>query len=309
MREKVTIGTRGSALALTQTKHVKASLEALFPDLEIELKIIKTTGDRFQDRPLPAVGGKGLFTKELEDAMLDGRADMAVHSMKDLPTELPPGLALASVTEREEPWDVLVTETGHKIEDLPRSARVGTSSLRRQAQLLNYRPDFKILPLRGNLDTRLRKLHDEKMDGIVVALAGLKRMGWENRVTQVLTPEISLPSVGQGALGLEAREDDQELLEILSKLDHPATRIAVTAEREFLHVLQGGCQVPIAAYGDLSGDVLTLDGMVASLDGKELLRDSMKGSSEDPHGLGSNLARRLLEKGADRILEELNKGR
>ncbi len=311
MKNKITIGTRGSALALKQTKMVKAEMEELWPELKIELEIIKTTGDRFQDRPLPEVGGKGLFTKELEEAMLDGRTDMAVHSMKDLPTELPPGLILATITEREEPWDALVTSQnpGRKIEELPENARVGTSSLRRQAQLLNLRPDFQILPLRGNLDTRLRKLNDEKMDGIVVALAGLKRMGWEDRVTQVLPPEICLPSVGQGALGIEIRGNDSELFDLLQKLDHPATRSAIIAERELLHVLQGGCQVPVGGYGSLSEDLLILEGMVASLDGNELIRHCMEGPSADPQGLGRALAQKLLEMGADRILQELLKGR
>jgi hydroxymethylbilane synthase len=309
MKDKVVIGTRGSPLALKQTLWVKTKLEELCPGLEVGHEIIKTTGDKFQDRPLPEMGGKGLFTKELEDALLDGRADMAVHSMKDLPTELPPGLSLAAVTEREEPWDAMVTLTGLLIDDLPQNAKVGTSSLRRQAQLLHYRPDFRVFPLRGNLDTRLRKLREQDLDSIVVALAGLKRMGWEAQATQVLTPNISLPSVGQGALGIEIREDDRELSDLLQKLNHGETGIAVTAEREMLNVLQGGCQVPVGGYARIEGNALVLEGMIASVDGRRLVRDMKEGSASDPAGLGKTLASRLKKMGGEEILRELNEDR
>ncbi len=304
------IGSRGSALALRQAQGVKAALERSGCAAEIE--IIQTTGDRMTDVPLAKVGTKGMFTREIEEALLAGRVHLAVHSLKDLPTQLPAGVFLAAVPEREAPRDALVSRHGLRFGELPRGARLGTSSLRRAAQLRALRPDVEVVPLRGNLDTRLRKLDqgnagqpgDSRLDAIVLAAAGLKRLGWQDRITEFFSPELMCPAVGQGALGIEARADDRATLEALAALDNRAARLETAAERALLAALGGGCQVPIGAgaQADERGR-LSLHAVVAAPDGSLLLRAS--GEGDDPAELGARLARELLRDGARRILEEV----
>lgn len=304
-RATLRLGTRGSPLALAQSREVAAALEARHPGLRVHLEVIRTSGDRIQDIPLATVGGKGLFVKEIEEALLTGRIEVAVHSMKDLPALLPPGLTLGAITAREEGADVLVAREARSLEDLPPGARVGTSSLRRQAQLLHRRPDLCMVPLRGNVDTRLRRLTEGTLDAIVVAAAGLKRLGIKPAGAIPLPLEVSLPAPGQGALGLEIREADRATAAVVAVLEDGASRIAVTAERAFLRRLGGSCNVPIAAYGTVRGDLLTLTGLVASPDGKALVRDTLTGAALEAESLGTALAERLLAQGADRILREL----
>ncbi len=275
------------------------------PDVTVTLRQIKTSGDKILDVPLATIGGKGLFVKEIEDALLQGEIDLAVHSMKDVPTVLPEGLEIVCVPVREDPRDALISREGRSLDRLPQGARVGTSSLRRQAQLLHRRPDLKIEMLRGNLDTRLRKLRDGEYDAIVLAAAGLKRMGWPEQITEYLPPEVSLPAIGQGALGLEGRRDDAFVRDILAALDHHPTRTAVMAERALLERLEGGCQVPIAAHATLSGEKLRLEGLVASVDGRRLVRDSVEGPVADARKLGTRLAEQLLRGGGEAILNEI----
>jgi hydroxymethylbilane synthase len=304
VRELV-IGTRGSKLALWQAEWVHARLRQLEPGLSVSLKRIKTTGDKILDTPLAAIGGKGLFVKEIEDALLRGEIDLAVHSMKDVPTHLPEGLGILSVPEREDPRDVLISRDGVTLDRLAAGARIGTSSLRRQAQLLNVRPDLSIQILRGNLDTRLRKLEAGEYDGIILAAAGLRRLGWADRVTEYLSPEVCLPAIGQGALALEGRADDAFARDAAARLDHRPTRMAVTAERALLERLEGGCQVPIAAHATIEGDRLTMSALVAGVNGRRLVRDSIQGPVTEAHKLGIRLAERLLEHGGDEILREI----
>jgi hydroxymethylbilane synthase len=314
----VVIGTRGSPLALWQAKHVADRLRAVLPGLTVTLETIRTTGDKILDVPLAQVGGKALFVKEIEEALLDRRVDLAVHSMKDVPTDLPVGLAIPAVTEREDPLDVLISRTGAKLKDLPSGARVGTSSLRRQAQLLHHRPDLAILGLRGNLHTRLRKLQSEGLDAIVLAAAGVKRLGWTDRITEFLSPDICLPAIGQGALGIECRvpraepasssgETSREprALQIVKVLDHPETHAAVLAERAFLRRLEGGCQVPFAAHAEVAGGRLLLRGLVASPDGAHLLRGERRGAQDEAEATGIALAEDLLSRGAAEILQAI----
>ena len=305
------IGTRGSQLALWQANHVAERLHTAFPNLSVRLETIRTTGDKLVDVPLAQVGGKALFVKELEEALSDGRVDLAVHSMKDVPTELPAGLDIVAITERENPHDVLISRTRTRFTNLPVGARVGTSSLRRQAQLLHHRPDLVILALRGNLDTRLRKLGTEGLDAIVLAAAGVKRLGWADRITEFLSPEICLPAIGQGALGIESREPSAECREersggwtadITRVLDHPETHAAVQAERAFLRRLQGGCQVPFAAHATLENDRLRIRGLVATPDGKHLVAGERHGHFLEGETVGIALAEDLLGRGAAEIL-------
>jgi hydroxymethylbilane synthase len=312
-RPLLRIATRKSALALWQAGHVAALLRGAHAGLEVELVPIVTQGDRIQDRSLAAIGGKGLFIKELEVALNEGRADIAVHSMKDLPGDLPDGLMIASVLERADARDALVTSRGSAhapggFADLPRGARVGTSSLRRQAQLLAARPDLRIEPLRGNVDTRLRRLDEGGLDAIVLACAGLIRLGWESRITARLDTNISLPAVAQGVIGIECRSGDSRTLEWVTPLNHRCTRIAMDAERAFAHRLGGSCQSPIAAHAALNGHRLTLDGLVAEPDGSRLLRDSATGSIDDPDALGGALADKILAAGAGALLKRLRAG-
>lgn len=305
MKKKVIIGTRGSALALWQANWVKSELEKRYPDIEVSLTKIKTTGDKILDVPLAKVGGKGLFVKEIEEALLEGRVHLAVHSMKDVPTFFPEGLHLRCITEREDPRDAVFSRNKVKLLDLPKGAKIGTSSLRRQSQLLHLRPDFEILQLRGNLDTRLKKLDDGHFDAIILAGAGVKRLGWADKITEILSPEVSLPAIGQGALGIETPTNDKYINDLVAFFDHPETSYAVRAERALLKRLEGGCQVPIAAYGTLSGETLTLKGLVASPDGKTFVKDSVTGPRENCEKLGVELAERLLKMGAYDILKEL----
>ena len=304
VRELV-IGTRGSKLALWQAEWVHAQLREMEPGLPVSLRRIKTAGDKILDTPLAAIGGKGLFVKEIEEALLRGEIDLAVHSMKDVPTHVPPGLEILAIPEREDPRDVLISRGGMTLERLERGARIGTSSLRRQAQLLNLRPDLSIQVLRGNLDTRLRKLAAGEYDGIVLAAAGLRRLGWADRVTEYLSPDVCLPAIGQGALALEGRADDAFVRDVAARLDHRPTRLAVTAERALLERLEGGCQVPIAAHAMVEGDALMMNALVAGVDGRRLVRDSIRGGVEEAHHLGVRLAERLLERGGGEILKEI----
>jgi hydroxymethylbilane synthase len=301
-RSSVVLGTRGSKLAVHQSEWVQAQLHALAPHVTVTLRRIQTSGDKILDVPLAQIGGKGLFVKEIEDALLSGEIDLAVHSMKDVPTELPEGLAILCVPSREDPRDALISREGRAFMDLPLGARIGTSSLRRQSQLLHARPDLTIAMLRGNLDTRLKKLRDGQFDAIVLAAAGLRRLDWAHEITEYIAPEISLPAIGQGALGIEGRSDDLFIRSLLSGLNHAPSQTAVRAERALLHRLQGGCQVPIAAHATLAGTRVTLEGLVASVDGKELIRDSAEGTLEDPESIGIQLAEQLLARGGDKIL-------
>ncbi len=302
------IATRKSQLALWQAEHVATLLRREHAGLEVQLVPMVTQGDRIQDRSLAAIGGKGLFIKELEVALEERRADIAVHSMKDLPGDLPAGLTIAAVLERADARDALLTASAAGLEDLPQGARIGTSSLRRQAQLLAARPDLRIETLRGNVDTRLRRLDAGGMDAIVLACAGLIRLGWESRITARLDTKISLPAVAQGVIGIECRGDDSRTLGLVTVLESPATRIAMDAERAFAHRLGGSCQSPIAAYARLEGRSLILDGLVAEPDGSRLVRDRQSGSIEDPAALGRLLAERILDAGAGPLLERLRAG-
>lgn len=307
MNRKIIIGTRGSKLALWQTNWVKTALESFHPNIEIEINIIKTRGDRILDVSLPKLGeqGKGLFTRELEDAMLDGRIDLAVHSLKDLPTDFTAGLHLAAICQREDPRDAFLAREGVKsFRDLAPHSLVGTSSLRRVAQLRAARPDIRTEPVRGNVDTRIAKLDAGDYDAIVLAAAGVRRLGYENRITQYLGEEVMLSAPGQGALAVESRADDDEVNQIAAVLNHQPTRLACEAERAFLKRLGGGCLVPIAALGRVEGERMNLAGMVASPDGKEIVRGKQSGASSDGQKMGEKLAEELLARGADRLLRE-----
>ncbi|HEY6084445.1 MAG TPA: hydroxymethylbilane synthase [Nitrospira sp.] len=304
-RSTLVLGTRGSKLAVQQSEWVQARLKELAPHVTVTLRRIQTSGDKILDVPLAKVGGKGLFVKEIEEALLSGTIDLAVHSMKDVPAELQQGLALLCIPKREDPRDALISRGAYRFRDLPLGARIGTSSLRRQAQLLRNRPDLSISMLRGNLDTRLRKLHDGEFDAIVLAAAGLRRLGWGHQITEYLDLDISLPAIGQGALGIEGRDNDQFLRTLLHGLEDSETRITVQAERALLRRLQGGCQVPIAAHATLSGAEIMLEGLVASVDGKEVIRETVQGARESAEPLGVQLAERLLSRGGDRILQSI----
>jgi len=305
MASELNIGTRGSQLALFQANWVKDQLAQAHPGLRITLIKIKTTGDKIQDAPLAKIGGKGLFVKEIEDALLQKRIDLAVHSVKDIPTEFPKGLHLSVITKREDPRDVLISKDGKTLKDLPQRAKIGTSSLRRQAQLLHFRSDFELIPLRGNLDTRLKKLKTKNLDAIILALAGVKRLGFEQNVTEIILPEISLPAIGQGALGIETRMDDKEVEGQIRFLNDQDSSIAITAERAFLKKLEGGCQVPIAAFARIVGATFHIDGLIGTIDGKRLISHHLEGPIEKAEPLGVELAEILLDKGAKEILDEV----
>ena len=299
------IGTRGSKLALTQSEWVKGKIEAQHPDVQVDLVIVKTTGDKILDAPLSKIGGKGLFVKEIEEALLSERIDLAVHSMKDMPAALPEGLILTTFPEREDPRDAFVSTKYDGLEQLPQGARVGTGSLRRSAQLLHIRPDLELVPMRGNVDTRLRKLEAGEYEAIILAVSGLKRLGLKDRISQALGVEQILPAIGQGALGLEVRRDDDGTIGRVDFLNHRETEITVKAERAFLTELEGGCQVPLAAFCRTENGQLRLEGMVAELDGSRVLRDQMRGEESEAEEMGIALARRLLAAGADEILERI----
>jgi hydroxymethylbilane synthase len=301
----IRIGSRGSALALWQSHHVRDRLLSAHPGLEIEIEIIQTTGDKILDVPLAKIGDKGLFTKELDRALLEGRVDFAVHSLKDVPTRIEPGLVIAAVGKREDPSDALIVAPGMptSLRALPAGARVGTSSLRRRAQLLATRQDLEVLDLRGNVDTRLAQVAAGKYDAIILALAGIKRLGFADRASDILGGSEWLPAVGQGALGIICREDDDRTRATLAVLDDRATHRATAAERAFLRKLEGGCQVPIAALASADNDVVSLRGLVASLDGTRILRGEHRNAS--PEHAGAALADELLQQGAAAILDEV----
>jgi len=299
------IGTRSSKLALAQSEWVKAQIETEHSGVRLELVRIKTKGDKILDSPLSEIGGKGLFVKEIEEALLKGAVDLAVHSMKDLPAEIPEGLGLAVFPMREDPRDAFVAAEYKSIDDLPEGSTVGTSSLRRSAQLLHMRPDLHVVPMRGNVDTRLRKMDSGEVQAIILAAAGLKRLGLSERITALLSPEVFLPAVGQGILGVELRRNDQRLRDLLTFLNHEETESAARAERAFLARLGGGCQVPVAGYAQVKLGELHMEGMVAELDGSVVLREKSRGPEERPEELGWDLAGALLKKGADRILEKI----
>lgn len=317
MSKRITIGTRGSKLALWQAEFVKTHLQKLSPDLGIEIRKIKTTGDKILDVPLAQVGGKGLFVKEIEEALLRYEADIAVHSMKDVPTDFPDGLHLPVVCEREDPRDALIVNNKLKVKSeklkpslifsLPKKAKVGTSSLRRSCQLLSLRPDLKIEQLRGNLDTRLRKLDEGQFDAIILAAAGMKRLGLQDRITEILPPDISLPAIGQGAVGIECRVNDEWVNNLISALNHPETFLCVKAERAFLKKLEGGCQVPIAAHARLKDGRIVMHGLVGSISGEKIIKGYSEGEPGHAETLGIALAEEILSKGAKEILDEVYK--
>ena len=302
----IKIGTRGSKLALWQANWVKSALNAGNSSMAVELVPIKTRGDKILDVPLAKVGGKGLFVKEIEDALLNGRIDLAVHSMKDMPSEIPDGLCVGAIPEREIPQDVLISKKGLLLHDLMPGARIGTSSLRRSAQLLHARPDLIILPLRGNIDTRLKKLETENLDAIILAAAGVIRLGLENRITEYMDENVMLPAVGQGALCIEIRQNDPEIEPIITSLNHQETWTVVMGERAFLNRLEGGCQVPIAAHGKIEQNTFTLCGLVASVDGTNIIKETLSGPEDSSESIGVKLADRLLSMGAKNIMENLN---
>ncbi len=305
MMNTLKIATRQSPLALWQAEHIRARLEALHAGLNVELVTFVTQGDKILDTPLAKIGGKGLFVKELEAALLDGRADLAVHSMKDVPMALPEGLSLAVICEREDPLDAFVSNTYASFQDLPQGAKVGTSSLRRKCQILKARPDLEIIDLRGNVGTRLSKLDAGQYDAIILASAGLKRLGLSERISHTLAPEVSLPAVGQGALGLECRTNDQAVLELILPLMDDETNVCVRAERAFNAYLEGGCQVPIAGYATLKDGQLSMEGRVGSVDGQTLLSAQLSAAPEQAEQLGEQLAQNLLAQGAGELLKAL----
>ena len=301
----IRIATRKSPLAMWQAEHVKSRLEQAHPGLTVELMPMSTKGDKILDTPLAKIGGKGLFVKELEQRMEAGDADIAVHSMKDVPAELPPGFELAVILERHDPTDAFVSNKYQSLAEMPAGARLGTSSLRRQCQVRANHPDLTVLSLRGNVNTRLAKLDADEYDAIILASSGLKRLGFDERITALLAAEESLPAVGQGALGIEVREGDERVKGLLACLDHPETHSRVAAERAMNGRLMGGCQVPIAGYALLDGDQLWLRGLVGAVDGSEMVRGEIRGAAGDAVRLGETLADDLLSRGADRILKEL----
>ncbi|MES9986716.1 MAG: hydroxymethylbilane synthase [Candidatus Thiodiazotropha endolucinida] len=305
MSQTITIATRKSPLAMWQAEHVAAELKRVHPDIRVELMGMTTQGDKILDTPLAKIGGKGLFIKELEQGLISGEADIAVHSMKDVPVELPSGLHLPVIMQREDPRDAFVSNRYQSIDQLPQGACVGTSSLRRQCQLAEVRPDLVIKSLRGNVNTRLRKLDDGEYDAIILAAAGLKRLGFEDRITALIGPEQSLPAIGQGAVGIECRVDDPRVNDLITPLHHAETAYCVGAERAMNQRLNGGCQVPIAGYAMLESDNLWLRGLVGEPDGSRIIRGEVEGKTQEARAMGEGLADRLLEWGADEILKAL----
>jgi hydroxymethylbilane synthase len=306
--KNIIIGSRGSKLALIQSEYVRDLLKNANPDVNFDIKIIATTGDKILNVPLAQIGDKALFTKELETAMLAGEIDMAVHSLKDLPTRLPEGLQLGAVCEREDVRDVFLKHPNspfETIDELPKGAKIASGSLRRKSQLLHKRPDLEIHDIRGNLDTRFKKLYESDLAGMILAHAGILRMGYEDRISEVISTEAILPAVSQGAIGIEIREGDENLLNILQTINHTETELATRAERAMLRKLEGGCQVPIGAYAKVVGNEIQLEGVICSLDGKKLVRDFLSDSTKSPEELGTALADMLLLKGGDEILKEL----
>jgi len=303
--QTIRIATRKSPLALWQAEHVQAALIAAHPGLQVEIVGMTTRGDKILDTPLAKIGGKGLFVKELEIAMLEGTADIAVHSMKDVPVEFPEGLQLAVILEREDPRDAFVSNDYASIEDLPQGAKLGTASLRRQCQISAYRPDLEILPLRGNVNTRLSKLDSGEYDAIILAAAGLKRLGFDQRIRVALSPQQSLPAIGQGAIGIECRSDDERVHTLLAPLHHQPSALCIAAERAMNERLNGGCQVPIAGYATLDAGKLSMSGLVGEPDGSVILREQISGDAKDAVTIGARIAESLLDQGANEILQRL----
>ena len=303
-RRAFTVGTRGSRLALRQTELVVDALRRAHPDREFVVRTVATEGDRRPDASLRVIGGRGVFVKALESALLAGEIDLAVHSLKDVPTELAPGLTLAAVTERGDVRDALVSRTGARLAALPAGARVGSGSLRRAAQVLALRPDLRVVDIRGNVDTRLRKVTEGEVDAVLLAAAGLDRLGWLDRAAELLDPEVVLPAVGQAALTVEVRADDAELAELLAAVHHGPTAAATAAERAFLRGLGGGCAVPVGAYGRVAGGRLVLDGLVAAPDGSRTVRERAEGSAAEAESVGARLAEAVLAQGAASLLRE-----
>ena len=305
---RLIVGTRGSELALWQSSFVKSKLSASHPTLQVELQVIKTLGDKILDSPLAKIGDKGLFTKEIERALLEKVIDLAVHSLKDVPTQLPLGLTIGAISEREDVRDVFI---GHpkknyrRFADLPRGAQIATGSLRRKSQLLHHRPDFRIVDIRGNLNTRMKRLEESDWDGMILARAGVKRLGWDTRITEILPLDIMLPAVGQGALALEVRDEDDDTQRIINSLHHEETARAVVGERTFLRFLEGGCQVPIGTHGRIENGVFKLDAVIGSIDGTRAVRGTISGSPSASAHLGEELALQLLSEGGREILEEI----
>ena len=306
--KEIIIGTRGSKLALCQAEEVKEIIENISENRKISLKIIKTRGDKILDVALSKIGDKGLFVKEIESALLNKEIDMAVHSLKDLPSVIPPELFIAAVPPRADYRDVLISKDNLKFIDLPEKSVIGTSSLRRMAQVLNQRKDLVVKDIRGNLDTRLKKLKEEDYSAIIVAAAGLIRMNWKDKISEYFSPDIILPAAGQGALAIEARKDDEEIKKLLKSLNDSNTYQAVAAERSFLNFLEGGCQIPVGALATIKEETLTLKGMVSSLDGSKIFRGQIKGPVEEGQKLGVKLAKKLLGEGAGQVLKELRSG-
>lgn len=303
--EKLVIASRESALAMWQARHIQSRLQALYPQTQVEILGMTTTGDQILDSPLAKIGGKGLFVKELEQALADGRADLAVHSMKDVPMHLPEGFAMAAIGEREDPRDAFVSNDFQNLAALPAGSVVGTSSLRRQSQLQSRFPHLQIESLRGNLQTRLRKLDEGQYAAIILAAAGLKRLGLETRIADLIDTVDSIPAVGQGALGIEINAARTDLIAVLAPLNHAETASCVEAERGMSRALAGSCTVPLGAYAEKQGDEIHIKGFVASVDGREMLRETLVGSAQDPEALGQQLAQKLVARGADRLLAAL----
>ena len=289
-----------------QANWIKEQLESQHPDIPVEIVIIKTSGDKIQDVPLAKIGGKGLFVKEIEEALLKKDIDFAVHSMKDMPIKFPFALCIASVTKRENPFDALISRNNIKLNDLPKGAKIGTGSLRRASQLLHYRPDLNLIPLRGNVETRIKKLETEGLDAIILATAGLIRLGWGDKISEIISPEILLPAMGQGAVGIEARKHDVDNQILLADMDDENTHLALDAERAVVTQLEGGCNVPIGAFATIEGNEMTLRGLVASLDGKTLYKKELKGDKVNAVALGNEMGNALLDMGGDKIMHEIN---
>jgi len=305
---KIRIGTRGSKLALWQTEFVRRKLSDVFPDVEFEVKVIKTKGDKILDSPLSKIGDKGIFTREIEIELLNREIDIAVHSLKDLPTKLPEGLIIGAVTEREDVRDVLISKDNLKLAELPKEAVIATGSLRRRAQLLHFRSDFKFVDLRGNIDTRFRKFDESNWDAMVLAFAGVRRMNYESRIAELISTDIVLPAVGQGAIAIEVREDDVKILDLVRRINHIETELATRSERALLRRLEGGCQVPIGAFAVVNDGKIKISAMISNFDGTFFVRDSIEGFvSNDVEELGFELAEKLLEQGGARILEEIKR--
>ena len=303
-KRKIKIGSRGSPLALWQANWIKSLLEE--QGVFVEIVIIKTSGDKIQDVPLAKIGGKGLFVKEIEEALLRKEIDFAVHSMKDMPIRFPVNLCIASVTKRENPFDALISKNNVKLEDLPKGAKIGTGSLRRVSQLLYYRPDLELIPLRGNLDTRLKKLESEGLDGIILAAAGLIRLGWEEKISEIISPETLLPAMGQGTVGIEARKNDVDNQILLADMDDENTHLALEAERAIVTRLEGGCNVPIGAFATIRDQEITVKGLIASLDGKTMYQKQIKGNKLNAISIGRELGESLLNMGGDKIMQSIH---